>query len=352
DEMIRLRARIQAAWPDTPIGVYLADFGHQRTGNEQADVDERNEWFLQLFEHYLLDKGPRPGLGFRARAVTCPTRNGSGPLRIAPTWAALHPGEVRHRSAPAQTVSSLGGDPDTVLAFTPLTANDPCKTVAAADAAGTATYRLPPATGDGYTLMGAPTVIASLDVTGVNAQLAARLWDVSPDGRQLLVSRQVLRPRGGGAPEPFQLQPAGWHVAAGHALKLELLGSDAPHYRPSNGVFAIRVRDLDLRLPVAEAPGAGPVTAPAAPLMPAGARPAVDLPPPRRLAARVTYPSCRVARVTVTGPAIEAVSVQGARRDTRRPFAVRVRRRKATLHVRVRRTGETTKTLRVRMRVC
>ncbi len=349
DEMIRLRSRIQATWPATPIGVYLADFGHQRTGNERADVDERNAWFLQLFDHYLLGKGPRPGLGFRARAVTCPVGNGSGPLHSAPTWAQLHPGEVRYRAPTTQTLTALGGDPLVGLDFHPLSANDPCKTVPAADAAGTATYRLPAATGDGYTLLGAPTVIAQLDVTGVNAQVAARLWDVAPDGRQLLVSRQVLRPRANGKPEPFQLQPAGWHVAPGHVVKLELLGSDAPHYRPSNGIFTIAVRDLELRLPVAERPDGGRVAAPAPPLMPDGAKAAADLPPPRRLAARVTYPSCRIARITVTGPAIRAVSVAG-RRDARRPFTLRVRRRSATLSVRVSYGDETTKTLRVRVR--
>ncbi len=352
DEMIRLRARVQAAWPDTPIGVYLADFGHQRTGNEQADVDERNEWFMQLFERELLGKGPRPGLGFRARPVTCPVGNGSGPLRSAPTWAALHPGEVRFRAPGTRTLLSIGGDPTVALDFTPLTANDPCKTVAAADGARTATYHLPAPDGAGYTLMGAPTVVATLGVTGVNAQVAARLWDVSEQGRQLLVTRQVLRPRGDGRAEAFQLQPAGWHVAAGHHLKLELLGSDAPHYRPSNGAFTIAVRDLDLRLPVAEQPGTGPITTPAAPLMPDGARAAADLPPPRRPVARVTYPSCRVARITVTGSAIRAVSVRGHRHDTRRPFSVRVRRRAATLRVRVSYADETTKTLRVRLAVC
>ena len=290
--MIRLRSRIQATWPATPIGVYLADFGHQRTGNERADVDERNAWFLQLFDHYLLGKGPRPGLGFRARAVTCPVGNGSGPLHSAPTWAQLHPGEVRYRAPTTPRRSRRSVAIRLVgLDFHPLSANDPCRTVPAADAAGTATYRLPAATGDGYTLLGAPTVIAQLDVTGVNAQVAAPGCGTSrPTDASCWSTREVLRPRANGKPEPFQLQPAGWHVAPGHVVKLELLGSDAPHYRPSNGIFTIAVRDLELRLPVAERPDGGRVAAPAPPLMPDGAKAAADLPPPRRLAARVTYP--------------------------------------------------------------
>jgi predicted acyl esterase len=191
---------------------------------------------------------------------------------------------VRFRAAGSQTVLSTGGDPSVAAAFTPVTANDPCKTVAANDAgSGTATYRLPPATGAGYTLLGTPTVIASLTVTGDYPELAERLWDVAPDGTQLLIVRGVLRPRATGKPEPFQLAPAGWHVAAGHVLKLELLGQDSPHFRASNGTFSIQVRDLELRLPVAERPGTVPgVVAPARPVMPAGAVRAADLAPPRR----------------------------------------------------------------------
>lgn len=283
DQMLRIRSQVQARWPRTPIGVYLADYGHQRTGNEKADMVERNAWILRFFDHYIRGKGPRPRLGFRARAVTCPTGNGSGPLHQAPTWAALHPGEVRFHARGSVTVSSSGGDPSVAAAFTPVTANDPCKTVAAKDAgSGTATYRLPPAIGRGYTLMGTPTVIASLTATGSYPQLASRLWDVAPDGTQLLIVRGVLRPRATGKPEPFQLSPAGWHVAAGHVLKLELLGQDSPQFRASNGTFAIQVRDLQLRLPVAERPRSVPgVRAPAPPVMPPGGVPAADLAPPR-----------------------------------------------------------------------
>jgi len=159
--------------------------------------------------------------------------------------------------------------------------------------------------------MGAPTVIAKLAVSGSAPQLAARLWDVSPDARQLLVSRQVLRPRGGA--EVFQLQPAGWHVDAGHALKLELLGSDAPHYRASNGSFTITISDLQLRLPVAERPGTSPIEAPAAPVMPAGARPAADL-PPRALGTGARHRRHRARRVS---PRISA-SARGRPRGTGR----------------------------------
>ena len=375
DQMLRIRSQVQARWPQTPIGVYLADYGHQRTGNEKADMVERNAWIFQFFDHYIRGVGPRPYLGFRARAVTCPVGNGSGPLHEAPTWAALHPGEVRFRASGEKTVLSSGGDPSVAAAYTPLTANDPCKTVPAADAgSGTATYRLPPATGAGYTLMGTPTVIASMTVTGDYPELASRLWDVAPDGTQLLLVRGVLRPRATGRPEPFQLAPAGWHVAAGHVLKLELLGQDAPHFRASNGTFSIAVRDLELRLPVAQPPGAAPgVKAPAPPVMPAGAVPAADLAAPaarhHRAAVHVTYPGgrggCgrRAVRISAFGSGISRIEIKrGSRRlarDATRPFAVRLSRRRAVGHrssavltVRISSRTAATRTRRARVRFC
>jgi hypothetical protein len=375
DQMLRIRSEVQARWPRTPIGVYLADYGHQRTGNEKADMIERNAWIFRFFDHYIRGIGPRPYLGFRARAVTCPVGNGSGPLHQSPTWATLHPGEVRFRAPGPVTVLSSGGDQSVAAAYTPVTANDPCKTVAASDAGeGTATYRLPPATGPGYTLMGTPTVIASLTATGDYPELASRLWDVAPDGTQLLIVRGVLRPRATGKPEPFQLSPAGWHVAAGHVIKLELLGQDSPHFRASNGTFSIEVRDLELRLPVAERPGSAPgVETPAAPVMPDGAVAAADLAPPPtkrpRPTVHVTYPNgrrhcgARTVRISVAGPGITRIDIRRGShrlaRDGTGPFSIRLSRTRAiglrasaTLVVRISLHTGAAATRHVRVRFC
>jgi hypothetical protein len=101
-------------------------------------------------------------------------------------------------------------------------------------------------------------VTARLSVSGEPsvAQVAARLWDVSPDGRsQTLVARGLYRPSGR-AGDTWQLHANGWRFAPGHVPKLELLGSDPPYARPSNQPFSIDVAGLELRLPVREAAGA------------------------------------------------------------------------------------------------
>ncbi len=139
---------------------------------------------------------------------------------------------------------------------------NPCKTTPAADQSGVATWRFPAATGSGYTLLGSPTVIADLKLTGAFPHVVARLWDVAPGGTQTLVARGLYRPTANGR-QVFQLHPNGWRFAAGHTAKVELLGKDTPYARPSNGTFSVEVSKVDIRLPVAEKPGTGPVTSPA-----------------------------------------------------------------------------------------
>jgi hypothetical protein len=143
-------------------------------------------------------------------------------------------------------------------------------------------------------------VIADREVgastAAVNTELAARLWDVGPDGNQTLVGRALYRPTGDGR-QVFQPHPNGWHFAAGHVPKLELLGNDAPYGRPSNFPFTITVSKLDLRLPTHERPGAVPqVGTPAMPFLPKRATPTAA-------AAKPIARACRKAKARSRGRA-------------------------------------------------
>jgi hypothetical protein len=108
-------------------------------------------------------------------------------------------------------------------------------------------------------------VSARFKVTGGPAALALRLWDVAPGGAtQTLVARGLLRPRKG-SHQVFQLHPNGWHFAAGHVPKLELVGRDVGYARPANSAWSIDVTDLRLRLPVRERANGGAVKRPKRP---------------------------------------------------------------------------------------
>jgi hypothetical protein len=235
----------------------FGDFGHQRASNQPAERARLIASIHRWMDHYLRGAAGAP-TGVVASTQTCPRdAPADGPYR-APTFAALARGEVRYASRDAQTIEPSGGDPNVGKAIDPVGGGgDACATTASADQAGTATYRLPAATGVGYTLLGAPTIHARLKVTGepAAAQVAGRLWDVAPGGgSQTLVARGVYRPTGVAGGEVWQLHANGWRFKAGHVPKLELLGSDPPSSRPSNGAFEVAVEKLELRLPVRDRP--------------------------------------------------------------------------------------------------
>jgi dienelactone hydrolase len=260
DEAVRYYNLERSLYPSDPISLFDGDFGHQPANNKPGDLALLSSQIQRYFDYYLKGAGPQPQPSATATIETCPASEPSGGPYTAPTWSALHPGEVDYSSSAAQTISSAAGNPTIAREIDPIAGGGACATVSSADqGAGVATYRLPASTGSGYTLLGSPTVIANLNVTGQYAFIAARLWDVDPStGTETLVTRGVYR-IDSSAPDGlqvFQLHPGAWRFAAGHIPKLELLGQDAPYVRTSNGQFSISVTDLQLRLPVHEVPGA------------------------------------------------------------------------------------------------
>jgi dienelactone hydrolase len=251
---------LRSLYPSAPVEVLFGDIGHQRAQSKPADLALMRTRIQAFFDHYVKGTGPQPALGVTALTQTCPKDAPSGGPYSAATWAALHPGVVSLNSKPAQTILSTGGDPAVSKAFDPVYGGLSCTTAPAADEGrGVATYRLPTPAGSGYTLLGSPTVTADLKVTGEFAYIAGRLVDVDPaTNTETLVARGAYRidPKAPNGRQTFQLSANGWHFAAGHIPKLELLGQDAPFLRPSNGVFSIAVSNLELRLPVHEVPGA------------------------------------------------------------------------------------------------
>lgn len=254
-EILRWRNVVKTRWPGAEVDVLLSDgAGHPRAaiGGVTPGLAGLQRTF---WDRHLRGIDGEP-VGVRTFTQGC---NGSpvlGPFATR-TWAEQHPGEVRLRDGAARTVTSAG---DPVLgAVTDPIANigtGSCVSAQADDAFTAATFRTSAAPAGGWTVMGSATVVARIAAEGEATQLALRLWDVGTDGRQTLMARLAYRPRlGDTRPQVLQLHPVGWHVAEGHRVKLELLGADSPYVRASNGAFTLGVSDLELRLPVREAPG-------------------------------------------------------------------------------------------------
>jgi dienelactone hydrolase len=262
--------------PDGIVSQFYGDVGHPRAQKKPADLALRKLLLRQWFERHLKgDTTLPPPDGVTAFVQTCPSTAPSGGPFTASSWAVLHPGEVRFRKPDSKLV--LSTEDALGPSFDPLGGVTACSTADATDQDGTASYRLPPASPPGYTLLGSPTVIADLALPDTPApdqtEVAARLWDVGPDGQQTLVARGLYRPSGSGQ-AVFQLHPNGWRFEEGHSPKLELLGSDSPYGRLSDFDFSLGVSNLELRLPTAEGPNSTDIEAPLTPVLPPGAIPA------------------------------------------------------------------------------
>lgn len=285
DETIRFYNRTMGEHPTADLALFFGDFGHPRAQNKPDVTGALGARQDAWIDHYVKGTGPEPQHGVEAYTETCPGSAPSGGPHAAKDWASIAPGEIRLDDPAKQTIAA---DSSTDGAFNP-TSTGACATTPADDTAGAAVYELDPAPAQGYTLMGAVSVIARFELRGETSQVAARLLDVAPDGTETLVDRGLWRPANGGpTKQVFQLHPNGWTFEAGHAPKLELIAADgtvvnSPPYlssygRPSDGQQAVTVSKLELRMPVLEKPGEldGLVGAPAPKFVPQGYELAAD----------------------------------------------------------------------------
>jgi predicted acyl esterase len=183
-----------------------------------------------------------------ALTSSCPaTAAARGPYR-ASSFSKLQRGRfVARGGRRAQKVTSTGGNPATALAFDQRSGGDACKTVKKEHARGTATAQRKARRA--FTLLGLPTVKATIKTKGNNGFVAARLWDVFA-GRQRLVSRGVYRLKNKQKGRiAFQLFGNAYDFKKGHVAKIELVGRDPNYLRTSNSKFSVSVKKLSVTLP-------------------------------------------------------------------------------------------------------
>jgi predicted acyl esterase len=252
EEALRTYNRLHALDKHFPVSLQLGDIGHFTGGEARADYQRFNDDGAAFFGHYLkgLAGGPKPG------AVTvfgqgCPKKSpGFGPLE-ATSYRRLAHGSVRLGLKGPRSVTSGGGDPNTAAAGNPVTHTDRCALIATDSAAGTAVLQRK---SSGFTQVGLPVVRATIKTKGSFGQIDARLWDVNGD-QQRLVDWGVfrLKPKQKGR-IVFQLFGNAYKFVKGHTVKLELVGSNAPALRASNGSFAVKVSRVRAAIPVRQRP--------------------------------------------------------------------------------------------------
>ena len=285
-EAIRFYNRTKNQYPDSTVGLLFADIGHPRapvagdaSQGRAADKELGYQTVEAWFDYYLNGNGTKPAAGVTSLSMVCPYEQPAGGPFTSDTWANFAPGELRLNDPTTRVISRDGGSPAVVSGF--MTLIPACTQQPETAEEGIAQYDFPVATGGGYTLGGSPTVIADISVeNGSASQIAARLLEINQNGQQRLISRGVYRPEKTGR-QVFQLNGNVYHFAAGTRARIQLLprdGTDGPtgailsSFRPSNDQRDVTIRNVEIRVPVREAPGSlgGLVKAPARKVLPAG----------------------------------------------------------------------------------
>jgi len=315
--------KVKAFAADYPIGDVYGDVGHSYASNPPDVWAAFNQKANAFMDHYLRGSGSAPALDVSALLTRCrPGQEKNAVTTVAgPTLAALAHG-TRVLSA------SGGGSTSNVPLGVEGPASDPilnggaagqvapfgtgCRVMSATTDPGVAAWTYP--VDQGFTLAGPPVVNFTVQTSAPDAEIAARLWDLSPDGKQTLISRGVYRlagtPTAPSGPIAFELSANAWRVPAGDKLKLEVAGADAPYFQvdaiPSvTNVSAANVSAASVSLPVAEGP----------PTQAASAAPAASVSPARTSASPASLPATGGdgARAVVLGAALR-MAAAGLRR--------------------------------------
>jgi len=260
-EALQYAQRVAAAGDHTPLLLLFGDLGHGWAQNKPDTLDPTTADGLAFLRTVVQDHGT-PRTGTVAYATTCPGTAPSGPPLTGTSLAALGHGTVPLTGAPSQEVTSAGGDPATAAALDPAYAGQPlCHPLPAAREPGTAVYTRSVGPTP-LTLVGGATVTARLHVVGPYPEIVARLWDVAPDGStRQIVALDVFRPSvnqlastgpttAADTTMDLTLDPNVYTFPAGDTAELELVGSNAPLFRASNGTFSVAVTGATVTLPV------------------------------------------------------------------------------------------------------
>jgi hypothetical protein len=264
-EPLTVRNAVLDAHPGYPFKLWLGDIGHDYTGDRKDEWDMVKAQMNDFLDHHLRpDRTPTPP-AYDVGATVTRCLDPDAPLRYesAPDWHDLHPHHVRLTSSAGGTTSTAVAGPAALATDAITTATLPlpgsykgCRIMRPSQPDPTVATFLFDVPAD-LVLMG-PVVHVDVTTTGPDVPLSARLWDVAPDGSaQGLVTRGTYRIAGAGSSRvELQLAPQGYRFPAGHRLKLELTANDAPYYQASNIPAVVTVGDVELVLPLREAPAA------------------------------------------------------------------------------------------------
>jgi X-Pro dipeptidyl-peptidase-like protein len=249
---LRVYKYLRSVDPKFPVFLQLGDLGHPRAANKPRVHHYFNDQAAHFFAKYLQGKkrGPRPGEA-TVFTQTCPLAEPDGGPFTARSWAGLQKGAFRIGSKEPQEFNGEGGDEGVAATYDPIFGTkEGCATLPFTPEPNTAVYSR--TVEKGFTMIGLPRVEATIASSGENGQIDARVWDISPEGKQLLVTRGVYALENGQSGKiDFELFGNAYHFAAGHTIEVQLLGRDYPYFSESPTPFGVAVREARISLPSA-----------------------------------------------------------------------------------------------------
>lgn len=107
-------------------------------------------------------------------------------------------------------------------------------------------------------MIGQTRVTTTVEGTGSDVQLNARLYDVFPNGTQVLVDRGVHKLTEPSGTIVFDLHGNAWRFREGHRIRVELTQSDDPYVRRSSTPSTLILSGVELAVPIREIEPAEP----------------------------------------------------------------------------------------------
>jgi dienelactone hydrolase len=295
-ETLRMANRIHATVPGYPIQEYYGDYQHfvQNKAKEWGDLCGADHHVCTLADYPGGDVNATPAGLYRTGVTTRLNRfidhfaqPGGNPAEPEPDYDVTTALQICPQNASAEFPRDEPGETFTAPRFhqlaphrlrvdvagTQTTANNPepnphatvadpianafgngsrCPFTTLPAGPGTATYDSP-ALEQRATMIGATKVTVDYTAsTAAGVQLNARLYDVFPDGTQVMVDRGPYRVVSATGPATFELHGNAWRFEPGHKIRIELAQDDSPYLKVSEVASTIDIAGVHLRVPVRE----------------------------------------------------------------------------------------------------
>jgi predicted acyl esterase len=257
-ETLQMYRKLKAFDPNYPIYMAFGDIGHSNAQNPPGQWRFINRQGNQFLNTFVLGQGRGlPTTQTFAFVTECPADDTPYPPLSSTEWDRMTSGTVTLQGAGGATTTSAqnpGLSDDPVFSEPPdITASRGCITKPAGEDEGlAATWEFP--VPRRFTMLGLPEVRIPYELTGVDATVAVRIWDVPPSGEKILVDRSAYRlttatdgPAGLLSMDTFG---NAWEWEPGHVIQVQVSQQDAPFLRPNNLASQISWGPPEVTLPI------------------------------------------------------------------------------------------------------